>query len=398
MHISLGTTQDIEGFAAHNAKPGEPVWILSRDVLTSDDQAFYLFIEQLSRIFLIPARVLIDQVYQFLVVIHGDLTTDLYINDFPVAVEMKAKTDLKKGQLVTLNDIADIRRLRFPDIQVKDTDKVVYCFKVGWRFGLFFDLTPRVQPVGASQPLFPQRLDVEEMEVSIGSLYRYLSFHHVYKVLESGAQFKEMTEDGWFPFVELLGRDYERLAEAYQTKFDFDNMIARVVDSFSKERITEITARWWSNPHFQSKKAIIEAGVNAYLQNHQEGFINCIKNLFGEIDGLLRFVYFADTGKGDRIRQDDLISHLVSKARDETGADHSLLFTMPFLGYLRDVAFAKFSVEGGNVPLSRHSSGHGVAAPTAYTKTAALQVILTLDQIYFYAGRRASPAISPAGG
>jgi len=79
------------------------------------------------------------------------------------------------------------------------------------------------------------------MELSIGELRRYLSFYHVYKVLETEAQFDEMMKDGWFPFVEILAGEYKKLSEAYQNKFDFENKIKASVDSFGEERIKKIT-------------------------------------------------------------------------------------------------------------------------------------------------------------
>ncbi len=55
-----------------------------------------------------------------------------------------------------------------------------------------------------------------------------------------------------------------------------------------------------------------------------------------------------------------------------------------FLNYLKDIVFADFNLETGQLDLSRHSSSHGVAKAEDYTKAKALQTILVLDQIYFY--------------
>ena len=317
-------------------------------------------------------------------IIHQDLSADLYVNDFGVLVEIQAKRDIKAGEVVTQRDIADIRKVKFQDIEIIDTDKVIYCFKVGWRFGLFFDLTPHLQPVGAVKPISAEKLDIEKMQLSIGELRRYLSFYHVYKALESKAQFNKMMKDGWFPFVEILAGEYKKLSEIYQNKFDFEDRIKVIVDSFNNERIKTITGKWWKNQSFLDKKTLIEAGINAYLQNNQDGFVNCIKNLSTEVEGILRKFYYSETGKGDGIKSADLISHIIEKAKTKSGSDYSLLFPLPFLEYLRDVVFANFSVETGDIGMSRNTSSHGVAETTQYTKDRALQLILILDQIYFY--------------
>lgn len=384
MKLHLDKVQDLAGFAAENAKDADTVKVLTRGLLTSDDPEFYEYTEQISSIFLSTNRIQIDGVHQFLVVIHHDLSADLYVNDFPVSVEIKAKRDIKAGEVVTRRDIADIRKVKFSDIKIEETDKVIYCFKVGWRFGLFFDLTSRVQPAGAPHPIEAEKLDTEQMMLSIGVLYRYLSFYHVYKVLESDKQFEEMMKDGWFPFVEILAGEHKTLSEAYKNRFDFENKINSVVDGFTEERVKKIVEKWWKNPIFAGKKTLIEAGINAYLQNTQDGFVNCIKNLLTEIEGILRKVYHADTRRGVGMRSIDLINHIVEKAKAKSGSDSSLLFPLPFLKYLKDVVFANFNVDAGSIDLSRHSSSHGVAEARQYTKHRALQLILILDQIYFY--------------
>ena len=136
---------DIAGFALNNTNVGDPLDILMRALLTSDHPEFYNYIEKISNRYLNGKKVLINSVYQFLVVIHQDLSCDLYVNDFQVAIEIKVKRAIQKGELLAQRDIADIRRVKFPEITITEMDRVIYCFKVGWRFGLFFDLIPRVQ-------------------------------------------------------------------------------------------------------------------------------------------------------------------------------------------------------------------------------------------------------------
>jgi hypothetical protein len=376
--------QNLAGFAAENVKDGDTAKVLTRAILTSDEPEFYHYSEQLSSTFLSKAKILVDQVCQFLVIIHQDLSADLYVNDFPVAVEIQAKRDIKAGEAVSLSDIADIRRIKFLKIDIAETDKIIYCFKVGWRFGLFFDLTERVQPADVKIPIQVQKFDLDKASLSIGDLYRRLSFYHVYKNLESAPTFDEMIKDGWFPFVEMLAKEYKEIGKMYQDKFDFDNRFKAMVDSFDSDRIKRITDKWWKNPIFADKKTLIEAGLNAYVQNTPDGVVNCIKNLNTEIEGLLRKIYLAETGKGDNVKTPHLISHIIEKAKKKACSSASLLLPLGFMEYLQNVVFANFSVESGDVELSRNSSSHGVAEAQSYTKARALQSILILDQIYFY--------------
>lgn len=384
MNFHLKAAQDIVGFSTENALGGSTVKVLSRARLTSDDPEFYLYTEQISSIFLNGIGVFIDSVHRFLVIVHQDLSAEVYVNDFEVAVEIRAKRDIKQGDVVSQTDIADIRKVKFPEIEIAETDRVIYCFKVGWRFGLFFDLVPRVQPIGVQPFIQVEKLDIDKMERSIGDLYRYLSFYHVYKTLESNAKFDEMKKDGWFPFVEILADEYKKLSEAYQNRFDFKNKIDTIIKNFTKDRVGRIVQKWWGNKVFADKKILIEAGINAYLQDTTEGYVNCIKNLWTEIEGILRKLYLTETGKGANVRSNELITFIVSKAKGKSGSDYSLLLPLPFLKYLQDVVFPSFDIETGSVDLSRHTSSHGVAEAQQYTKERALQLILILDQIYFY--------------
>lgn len=384
MHFHFDKIQDLAGFAVENGKGKETIAVLARASLTSDEPDFYQYSEHISNIFLSKKQIQIDGVYQFLVLIHSDLSADLYVNDFPVSMEIKAKRDLGAGETVMLDDVADIRKVKFTEIEVKDTDKIIYCFKIGWRFGLFFDLSSRVQPPDAPEPIPVEKLDIEKTELALGELRRYLTFYHIYKVLESETQFSEMMKDGWFPFVEILSGEYKNLSRAYQDKFDFENKVKTIVDSFGEDRIKKITNKWWKNKIFSDKRALIEAGINAYLQNDQDGFVNCIKNLSTEVEGILRKVYHSETGKGDGVKSPDLINHIVEKGKISSGSDYSLLLPLPFLEYLQNVVFANFNVESGKVDMSRNASSHGVAEIQQYTKDRALQLILILDQIYFY--------------
>ena len=370
IHFHLDTVQDIGGFSLTNVEKGNYFWLLTRATTNSDEPEFYKYIEQLSNPLFNKVGVFPDAVHQFLILIHNDLSADLYVNDFLVAVELMIKRDVKNFEVITHGDIADIRRLKFPNIEIVRTDKVIYCFKAGWKFVLFFDLS--------------RELDTDAMELDLGTSYRNLSFQYVYEVLKNETQFKEMIEDGWFPFIEIIGAEYKSLSEAYQNKFHFKDTIDKIVSNFDKARIERITNRWWRNKIFIEKKDILQAGFNAFLRGDNEGYINCIKNLLLEVEGIIRYQYLKDTGKGKNIGLKELLPHLIEKGKEKTGADYSLFLPLPFLRYLKDVVFSHFDLETGQVDLSRHSVSHGVAKAEAYKKIDALQAILVLDQIYFY--------------
>lgn len=158
--IHFNSVEDFVGFVVELAETGQMAKVQTHASLISDDPIFYTYIEQITGMFL--GQVLVNSVYQFLVLIHKNLTADLYVNDIPVSILMMAKRNLNKGEVVTASDIADIKKVAFDGIHIENTDKIIYCFKVGWKFGLFFDLHRETN------------LDIEDLGTELGSLYRYL--------------------------------------------------------------------------------------------------------------------------------------------------------------------------------------------------------------------------------
>lgn len=372
-HFLIRGLQHPDGIATENAKPGEILKVLTRASLTSDDRLFHRIIEEVTPTYFGRPEVGIipDNVVQFALVLHPDGTADLHVNDFITHVEIMAKLRVEAGTIVNEGDIADIRRVRLPEIAVGPQDKLVYCFKAGWKFGLFFDLGS------------PRSSTLDDIEVMCGTLRRYLSFQHVYDGL-TGLDAALMRSDGWFPFAELLGRDFRRLHDAYSPGADCDGLVERIVAGFTPERLNGIMARWWTKPAFKAKQDLLEAGVQAFNAGTRQGDIQCVKTLYSEIEGLIRAVYLEDTGKGGGVRITDLLKHIVERGRAKSGSDQSLLLPTQFLTYLEEVLFAHFNVDTRDIDLSRNSSSHGVARGADYTRARALQGILAADQLCLY--------------
>ena len=392
MHIHIDEVQEpIDGFLDSFTSDGR-VNLKILFALTSDDPDFYKLIGQISSIYFGSAEcsINVSGIHGFLILVHSDLSADIYINDFLVATKVRFKRSLKNLELGTLirhSDIADICELSFPDINIQDSDSVVCCLKVGWKFLLYFD----------SRGRHGQKLDVASMFAVLGDLYRYLSFQEVYDTLESETHFKEMMDDGWFPFAEILGKDYEGLAAAYKDGKPASNHEVKILfDKFDESRIKGMTDKWWEKSLFQKKQGILQAGIDAFLQGTEGGYINCIKNLYMEIEGIMQALYFEDNEEGTRSTQ-KLLDHLKALAKGAVDAENSLLFPQYFLEYLTGSIFKEFDLANSSastVELSRHSTSHGVAEAEAYTPDRALQALLTLDQIYFYLPLSASEKVS----
>ncbi|MBA7696273.1 hypothetical protein ES703_104916 [subsurface metagenome] len=370
-HIHLQKVQPMAGFAATDIPPEAFGWILTRAFVCSDDAAFYLYCDQISKMFL--NRYFIDAINHYLILIHSDLSADVYVNKFPIQIKILAKRDVNAGEPIGSRDIADIAELRFPGINIKENDSVIFCFKKGWKFGLFFDFNPVDRK---------STLDVERLSHDLGSYYRYLTFQELYSILENKPLFEPMFSDGWFPFIQLLGGDFEELATCYKHESDLPDNVYRFLSRFDKNRIKTFVSRWWKNQIFERKRQILEAGIDAYLSETQAGYINCVKTLYSEIDGIVRMRYVDEKKKKPSFPE--LVEYVKQKAEGKFGLRESLGFSDVFYRYLNEVVFRDFDLTTGQIDLSRHSALHGVADQTKYTRTRAIQAILILDQMYFY--------------
>lgn len=314
----------------------------------------------------------VDNIYSYLILIHRDLSADIYVN-IAFQAKMMTKRTVGAGEPIYQNDIADIAELRFPEIRLDEKDCVIFCFKKGWKFGLFFDLNPAD---GKSV------IDIESLFHDLGTYYRSLSFQELYSVLENTPLFERMFADGWFPFIQFLGGDFEELAKCYGDESRFQEMINRFIEKFDRQRITNFTDRWYKNPLFNGKRTILEAGIEAYLSGKEGGYINCIKTLYSEIEGIIRIRYVEEKEKDPTFAE--LVEYVKGKAQGKFAPRGSLGFPEEFYRYLKELVFKNFNLHTGEVDLSRHAVSHGVADQTKYTRAKAFQSILILDQMYFY--------------
>jgi len=344
--------------------------MLCRASVYSDDPTFHGYVDKITRAYLASLDAPIDAVSQFLVVIHADLSADVYINDFPVAIEARARRAIEAGAGVTKNDISDMRRVVFPGVSFDPTDQVLYCFKADWRFSLFFDLT--------------RNLDVEKMALDLGQMRRALWYRAVYRTIEDTAELDAMRVDGWFPFIEIIAQ-FEQIAELYQNRFAFEERMDAFLDGFTPDRIQSIVERWWGRPRLAERRESIEAGIGAYLQGDQAGYLLCMPRLYADIDCIMKSQFYADTGK-DRVRgqQKAWSRHFADLGVAASGDETSLFLARHFQRYLEESFFAPFNIETGEIPPSRNSVLHGALGLEGYTRARALQAILILDQLCHY--------------
>jgi hypothetical protein len=364
----------IDGFSAKTVGTGEMANIVQKIFITSLDKNFPLIATNLLSM-LVP----IDpgtSINSLLAIIKPDNKCYVY-DHFPFGVQIIAKRNIEPHRFIFKKDIADITAVLFKDMVVdlnpKNGDKLIWLFRQNWTFGLFFDLSGTLEP--------------ESTLKEMGNCYRKLAYLSEYLFLEKSDNFTQMVEDGWFPFVALIGEGLEDIRAYYEEGEKHSSIINDLLLSFDESRLEEITHRWWNNSLFNSKKKILQAGINSYLTRTEDGYINAVKNLSTELEGIIRVSYHKDYGKNPKSTR-ELKEYITGKGKNKFSSLGSVCFPDRFLNYLSDYIFRNFDVQAGEIPGSRHSVAHGVAQDEVYTQEFALKLILTLDNIYFFLGNK----------
>ena len=359
----------VDGIAAHSASGGGKVDIIQKAFITSLDSTFESTANQF--ISLTLGYNCVDDINNLLVLIKHDNTAYIY-TDYFFSLSIRSKRDIQSGNFVFESDIADIESVSFDmgdySFDYQKGDKIIWLFRLNWKFGLYFDLT--------------KDSSKENIYLEMGTAYKLLKYYDLYTFLEKDTNFDQLINDGWFPFIELIGQEYKQLIGYYSEKDKFEFKINKIMEHYDQERLYQLSGKWWRNKIYAGKKEIIEAGINSYILNTRDGFINCIKNLSTELEGIMRLRYIDINQKAPTTKE--MKSFVISKAKEKFGINNSLSFPDLFQYYMDEVLFKGFDVVTGEIPASRHTFAHGVAKEYQYTKIKAFQIILSLDQLFYY--------------
>lgn len=371
MKIYIDKAQKLTGFIAETAPVGATTAkVITKACGTSDEENFHRITENIWKVIIndCPAIKLVpDSLFNFIYVIHGDESADLYLNN-PIEISIRPRRNLTAGEVVTSGDIADIGGLEFVGVGLEKTDRIFCCFKADWKFGWYQNFSSD-----------GQGLDVEEVAETCGSIYRYLKYEYLYSVLENDDFFSTLIQDGWFPFLCILD-EFRLFAAVYKDNVDVISQSEGIMNKIDS-KLDLIVERWWDLPVFQNKKNQIEAGVIAYKQLNDHGYIQCISTLYPLVEGLMREECRL-AGIDPPKKLSDFIDLLIEKCKRRKSSTGSLLLPDVFLQFLKEEFNKPFDANNSEQPFSRNTVAHGIS--NDYPRKRALQAILILDQIHFY--------------
>lgn len=365
--------EDLIGFCAEakRVEEGGKINVIQRAFLTdSDINQFYIILGQISNIFLSnyikENRFSESHIGNCLIIIDDKNEADVFIN-VPTVMQIVAKRRIDSGSLVTKEDIADIRKIEFPGLSIESYCGIFYIFSVGWRRGLYFDLSS----LGKSKI----KRDFKTLETLFASFHAYITFPEVLKLTENIKN--ELMDLGWFPFIRILGKRFEELCENKKNNFPMNEISLKIIESFDSMSIRKMCDFWMSKDEFKKHEKIIRKGIEEYIEGD---FISSIHILYPRIEGIIRLMCIDESNFN--LKSTDLAKKIESAAKTKDGLN--LYLPEDFNRYLSKFYFANFNLSQERVPLSRNSLAHGVANAEDFDKIKAFQGLMILDQISFY--------------
>lgn len=312
-----------------------------------------------------------DSLNRLLVIVSPDNKARIY-ETFPMTLGFRTKKNKKKGELVFSNEIIDINAVHFEDaienIEIQDGDMIVWLVRYQWSFGLYFD--------------FSKTLSANIIHKELGDAYRKLMYYGLYESLETSEVEEMIFKGGWFPFNELISdQRFDMLKSFYmESEPKRSQLVGEFIQGFSVDDITELTDRWWDCSFFKAKQTILLSGISAYNSGN---YIASIKTLITEIQSLIISKMIIDPSNSLNLNQ--YKEYIKNNGIDKFKSEMSLFLPDLFYKYIKVNIFSKFTQFGIDIiDTGRHSVAHGNTDSAAYTRERAFQIILTLDQLFYY--------------
>lgn len=360
------------GYAMSAAKPGEAVKVIRMEFCSSEDgNHFIRRLEGLPNDILakLPAesRPHPSTIDHMLAVIHRDMTATIYVNELKFIGQMQSKRDVKQGEPIFSNDIADIQSIRFVDVEIPVDAGVIFLFSVGWRKGLFFDIAPIQSNGDVPRPY--------DLSIMLGQYYSYLMFQEFFKIPESA--WHRLFLQGWFPFISLRTETVQLLVNYAKTDWNIDEVLESVASDV-KEGLPKWYEKWKKGEYFADHIDVLGVAVERFLS---ADYISAVAILYPRIEGVMRSYHIA-VSPDIRQTQAGLV-HSILSGVDPIKRPKALLLPEKFKTYLTEIYFANFDPKNPT-GMSRNTVAHGVAKKDEYSEKAVVVGFLILDQLSFY--------------
>lgn len=347
--------------------------VMTRGFFTSDDGAdLYTYLDSL---FVGPlgraigaASIRIEAIETCLVNIVNGTDATLWVNP-AVKLAIIPKTSVQAGTVAYLDDVADVRSVEFPGVEMPSKGAVIYTFQHRWRRGLYFDF-PMYGPHGseANRPL-------KDLGALFGSYHAALMLRE--RIRMEPDVLEKMFAAGWFPFVRLPQDLAVSIYRHFEQGWDHASVEDEIVRTL-RSSITQFATRWSSRPQFAPHMTTLNEAVRHYENGE---YMATSALLLPKVEGILRALNLDPT----RTTARDLRENVARRVRASVTGVTAYL-PEAFVRYLEVFHFASFDPNASVAPASRHAFLHGVGPDAEMAKPSyPLRLLLTIDQLFFYA-------------
>lgn len=358
-----------EAISLENLDKGEAATVaISAFMTEGQGEIFYEILKNTEQSYLgnaLASGISTSQISQFLIITRNNLAS-VYINEPRIIVETIAQRTVQAGERITLHDVMGVRRLTFDNLTIPDDAGIAFFFSVGWRRGFFFDFRPNSGD------------KLENIYQTLGRHYESLMYAGLHGI--EVELWNTLFDLGWFPFLSLIGERQNKLeyliARIREGK-PTESAETQLIESFGENEIENIRQRLEQNPLLNPHISFFNNGIERYLQ---QDYISCINNIWPRLEGILRHSY----GIASRESQHSLLKNMETTLKASSQAYPGIFFPRQFKDYLESYYFRGFNLFAEDVPLSRHTVGHGVSKAEDYDRKRALLGILIADQLGRY--------------
>lgn len=367
MYFKAKLEQDgvFAGFVAASVRgPGE-VPVSTAGYLSSEDgMELVHHLEQISGQFLrphLPRTFTEAQVGSMLIVLNKDQTFEVWINQLEGIASIQAQRDIKAGEAVVMDDLADIVGFRFAGVTISDEQAYVLVFSVGWRKALLFDFTPMHHD--------PVPRDLDQV---FGAAYAYLAFQERMNISET--EWERFFAEGWFPFTSLPDALVKKMVMHAREAWPLDDFLGDIC-SHVRESFSGIRRYISTSALFKDDSKVLLEALDAFDDGK---FAVAASALYPRIEGILRREI---ARRGDQPSPAKIVA--VPTDASLHRHPHSLLLPARFQDYLEHVVFPgeDFSDPSKVQGVTRHSVAHGVAPQDKLDEKAAVRAILVIRHL-----------------
>ncbi len=367
MPITYKPKNPIHGISMKSALKGEECSVCHRaNFSSSDGNEFLLHVEALWGYFETKVKTRPSQVDNFLAILSPQDDVTVYCNELNQVTKIRVKEAIDAGQQITKDQIAEINEVNFATadgniVEFPSDSGIVIIISHGWRKSIFYDFGPLTNAA--------RTIDVAKI---VGQQLSAMMFQEICHVPDG--HWDRMIDWGWFPFIGLTDKDRLKVVN-FSTRQDEPREIVQQVCQDYRPRIAQRVESWKKKNVLQNHIPFLETALERLIA---DDFLASISTLYPRIEGVMRSLDLIENpneGTGQTKMVDNLVAHLEGS---------SLLLPKQFKQYLRKFYFRSFNYVEGNLPLSRHTVGHGLSRAEDYNLKNATLGFLIFDQLFYY--------------